>query len=97
MTKPRSHWPIKLIDLGGGFQSRLFCEVEAGKDKVCSGNEIVFLFLSSFNNFYPILRKQEAIQALLIICILKLQQEIVGIGNDICQIETDCLPMVHMT
>ena len=31
---------IKLIDPGGGFQSRLFGEVEVKTDKVCSVNEI---------------------------------------------------------
>ena len=30
---------MKLIDPVGGFQSRLHGEVEAEKDKVCSGNE----------------------------------------------------------
>ena len=34
---------VKLIDPRGGFQSRLFGEVEAETDEVCSGNEIVTL------------------------------------------------------
>ena len=49
--------PIKLIDPGDGFQSRLFCEVEAEKDKVCSGNEIAgeLEFQPRFQNTWPML------------------------------------------
>ena len=42
-----------LIDPGGGFQCRLFGEVEAETDKVCSGSEIEFTHKRRNTDFAP--------------------------------------------
>ena len=40
MTNIEKKLANQIVDPGGGFQSRLFGEVEAETDKVCSENEI---------------------------------------------------------